>query len=65
MSTKGSARSHCPGRPEPFEATVPELSGQESATGWEAAAAYPPYAEYQGRTDPEIPVLLASHRSRS
>jgi len=47
--------------PEPFEAEVREVSGQERATWWQRAVdAYPPYAEYQERTDREIPVLVAS-----
>ena len=47
--------------PEPFEVRVRELAGEERATWWErAVAAYPPYAEYQEKTDREIPVLLAS-----
>jgi deazaflavin-dependent oxidoreductase (nitroreductase family) len=47
--------------PEPFEAVVRELSGDERAVWWDrAVAAYPPYAEYQARTDRQIPVLLAS-----
>jgi F420H(2)-dependent quinone reductase len=47
--------------PRPFEARVRELSGDERATWWaRAVAAYPPYAEYQTRTDREIPVFLAS-----
>jgi len=47
--------------PEPFEAQVREVSGQERATWWQRAVdAYPPYAEYQERTDREIPVLVAS-----
>jgi deazaflavin-dependent oxidoreductase (nitroreductase family) len=49
--------------PEPFEARVREVKGEERATWWErAVAAYPPYAEYQTRTDREIPVLVASRR---
>jgi len=47
--------------PEPFEARVRELSGDERAAWWDrAVAAYPPYAEYQTRTDRQIPVFLAS-----
>jgi deazaflavin-dependent oxidoreductase (nitroreductase family) len=50
--------------PEPFDATVREISGDERATWWErAVAAYPPYAEYQEKTDREIPVFVASRRS--
>jgi len=49
--------------PEPFDAEVRELAGDERARWWErAVAAYPPYAEYQERTDRQIPVLLATRR---
>src|SRR3954469_2712853 len=38
--------------PEPFEAEVREITGDERAAWWErAVAAYPPYAEYQTRTE--------------
>jgi len=50
--------------PEPFDAEVREVHGDERAQWWErAVAAYPPYAEYQTRTDREIPVLIATRRS--
>src|SRR5436309_6367731 len=50
--------------PEPFAVTVREIDGDERATWWErAVAAYPPYAEYQERTDRVIPVLIASRAS--
>jgi len=49
--------------PEPFEARVRELTGDERAAWWErAVAAYPPYAEYQQRTDRQIPVFVATRR---
>jgi F420H(2)-dependent quinone reductase len=49
--------------PEPFDAEVHELSGDERAVWWErAVAAYPPYAEYQIRTDRQIPVFVARRR---
>jgi deazaflavin-dependent oxidoreductase (nitroreductase family) len=36
-----------------------EVTGDEKATWWDrAVAAYPPYAEYQERTDREIPVFV-------
>jgi len=39
---------------------VREVVGEERALWWErAVAAYPPYAEYQERTDRVIPVLVA------
>jgi len=46
--------------PEPFDAVARELEGAERQEWWDrAVAAYPPYAEYQTRTDRLIPVLLA------
>ena len=40
-----------------------ELSGEEKALWWaRAVAAYPPYADYQVKTDREIPVFLL-HRA--
>ncbi len=50
--------------PHPFDATVRELSGAERDEWWErAVAAYPPYAEYQRKTERLIPVLVATRRS--
>ena len=47
--------------PQPFEVVIREVSGDEKATWWErAVAAYPPYAEYQAKTDRVIPVFIAS-----
>ena len=49
--------------PEPFDVSVREVSGDERAAWWErAVAAYPPYAEYQEKTDREIPVFVARRR---
>jgi F420H(2)-dependent quinone reductase len=49
--------------PEPFDATVREIDGDERAEWWtRAVAAYPPYAEYQERTARVIPVFVASRR---
>jgi deazaflavin-dependent oxidoreductase (nitroreductase family) len=46
---------------EPFGAQVREVTGDERAVWWErAVAAYPPYAEYQQRTERQIPVFIAS-----
>ena len=46
-----------------WDATVRELSGDERQEWWDrAVAAYPPYAEYQTKTDRLIPVLLAERR---
>jgi deazaflavin-dependent oxidoreductase (nitroreductase family) len=47
----------------PFEAHVRELTGDERAAWWErAVAAYPPYADYQRRTERKIPVFVASRK---
>jgi len=47
----------------PVAVTVRELDGTERAQWWErAVAAYPPYAEYQEKTDRTIPVFLATRR---
>jgi deazaflavin-dependent oxidoreductase (nitroreductase family) len=49
--------------PEPFAVEVRELQGDEKATWWErAVAAFPPYANYQKRTERQIPVFLARKR---
>jgi len=48
--------------PEPWDAVVRELDdGPERDEWWErAVAAFPPYAEYQEKTDRRIPVFVAS-----
>lgn len=49
--------------PEPFDVRVREVTGDERQVWWErAVAAYPPYAEYQERTDRVIPVFVATRR---
>ena len=49
--------------PEPFDVRVREVTGDERAQWWErAVAAYPPYAEYQEKTERTIPVLVATRR---
>jgi F420H(2)-dependent quinone reductase len=46
---------------EPFDVCVREVSGEERAAWWaRAVVAYPPYAEYQKRTQRQIPVFVAS-----
>jgi len=46
---------------KPFEAQVREVSGEERDAWWtRAVAAYPPYAEYQERTDRQIAVFVAT-----
>jgi deazaflavin-dependent oxidoreductase (nitroreductase family) len=50
--------------PEPFDATVREVTGDERAVWWErAVAAYPDYADYQTKTERVIPVFVAHRRS--
>ncbi len=47
--------------PEPIDVRVRQVTGDERAVWWaRAVAAYPPYAEYQNRTDREIPVFVAT-----
>ena len=47
--------------PEPFQVKVREVTDEERAAWWErAVAVFPPYAEYQQKTDRQIPVLVAS-----
>jgi deazaflavin-dependent oxidoreductase (nitroreductase family) len=49
--------------PEPFAARVRELSGAERDVWWQrAVAAFPPYAEYQTKTERQIPVFVATRR---
>jgi F420H(2)-dependent quinone reductase len=49
--------------PEPFDVRVRELSGDERQMWWDrAVAAFPPYAEYQTKTERLIPVFLATRR---
>ena len=49
--------------PEPFDAVAREVSGEERAVWWErAVAAFPPYADYQTRTEREIPVFVVERR---
>ncbi len=51
--------------PEPFPVAVRELAGAERAQWWErAVAAYPPYAEYQEKTNRTIPVFLATRKAQ-
>jgi deazaflavin-dependent oxidoreductase (nitroreductase family) len=45
--------------PRKQDMTAREITGAEKAEWWErAVAAYPPYAEYQEKTDREIPVFV-------
>jgi deazaflavin-dependent oxidoreductase (nitroreductase family) len=47
--------------PAPFRVRVREVTGDERAAWWErSVAVYPPYGDYQERTERTIPVLVAS-----
>jgi F420H(2)-dependent quinone reductase len=49
--------------PDRFPVTVRELDGAERATWWQrAVVAFPPYAEYQEKTERRIPVFLAERK---
>lgn len=49
--------------PEPWDADVRLVEGDERAAWWErAVAAFPPYADYQQKTDRVIPVFVAARR---
>jgi deazaflavin-dependent oxidoreductase (nitroreductase family) len=46
---------------ERFPVQVRELKGEQRARWWErSVAAYPPYADYQKKTERRIPVFLAT-----
>jgi deazaflavin-dependent oxidoreductase (nitroreductase family) len=50
--------------PAPWEADVRLVEGDERAVWWErCVAAFPPYAEYQTKTDRIIPVFIAKPRT--
>jgi deazaflavin-dependent oxidoreductase (nitroreductase family) len=47
--------------PQPFDAVVRLVSGEERAQWWDRAVdLFSPYAEYAEKTDREIPVFVAS-----
>jgi F420H(2)-dependent quinone reductase len=49
---------------EPFEVEVREVSGDERQVWWErGVAAYPNYAEYQQKTQRQIPVFVAARKA--
>lgn len=49
--------------PEPFAARVREIEGEERQAWWDrAVAAFPPYADYDRKTDRHIPVFVASKK---
>ena len=49
--------------PEPWDAEVREVEGEERDIWWErAVAAFPPYADYERKTERRIPVLVGRRR---
>jgi deazaflavin-dependent oxidoreductase (nitroreductase family) len=49
--------------PEPWDGVAREISGQERQEWWErGVAAYPPYAEYQKKTDRLIPLFVVERK---
>ena len=49
--------------PAPVDVTVREVEGEEREEWWRRAVeAFPPYAEYQQKTERRIPVLVATPR---
>jgi deazaflavin-dependent oxidoreductase (nitroreductase family) len=45
--------------PEPWDGVAREITGEEKAEWWErAVSVFPDYADYQRRTDREIPVFV-------
>jgi F420H(2)-dependent quinone reductase len=50
--------------PAPFAVSVREVDGDERAAWWQrAVAAFPPYAQYQLKTERRIPVFVATKKS--
>ena len=50
--------------PQPVDVRVREVTGDERSEWWaRAVAAYPPYAEYQEKTDRQIPVFVATPKA--
>ncbi|MFD7705304.1 nitroreductase family deazaflavin-dependent oxidoreductase [Streptomyces caelestis] len=51
--------------PARFDMTAREVTGEEKAEWWKrAVAAFPPYADYQEKTDREIPVFVLERREQ-
>jgi deazaflavin-dependent oxidoreductase (nitroreductase family) len=52
--------------PEPFAVSVREAHGDKKAQWWKRAVdAYPPYAEYQAKTERENPLFIATPKGNS
>ena len=47
--------------PTPFSVLIREATGDDRTVWWErSVAAYPPYADYQAKTERQIPVFIAA-----
>ncbi|MBK3643830.1 MULTISPECIES: nitroreductase family deazaflavin-dependent oxidoreductase [Streptomyces] len=58
-NVKADPRVELQDGPDKRDMTAREVTGAEKAEWWErAVAAYPPYADYQKRTDRQIPVFV-------
>ncbi|MES5817521.1 nitroreductase family deazaflavin-dependent oxidoreductase [Streptomyces sp. RG80] len=58
-NVKADPRVELQDGPQKRDMTAREVTGEEKAAWWErAVAAYPPYAEYQEKTDRVIPVFV-------
>jgi deazaflavin-dependent oxidoreductase (nitroreductase family) len=50
--------------PEPWDGVAREVTGQERVEWWDrAVAAFPDYADYQRKTDREIPVFVVERKN--
>jgi F420H(2)-dependent quinone reductase len=50
--------------PEPWDGVAREVTGEEKRVWWErAVAAFPSYADYQRKTDREIPVFVVERKA--
>ncbi|MGC0207752.1 nitroreductase family deazaflavin-dependent oxidoreductase [Streptomyces levis] len=59
FNLKADPRAELQDGPVKQDMTAREVTGEEKARWWErAVAAYPAYAEYQEKTDREIPVFV-------
>ncbi|MFD9429421.1 nitroreductase family deazaflavin-dependent oxidoreductase [Streptomyces sp. NPDC060002] len=59
FNVKADAQVELQDGPRKQDMTAREVTGTEKAEWWErAVAAYPPYADYQEKTDREIPVFV-------
>jgi len=58
-NVKANPRVELQDGPKKLDMVAREITGEEKAQWWErAVAAYPPYADYQAKTDRVIPVFV-------